>query len=151
LAEAFVAENDRERARMRRLVERLAAAQLAQPVNDSWTIAGVLGHIAFWDTRAIVLGRKFERGAPFSPDETEPEDVDWINDASRPLIHAIEPVAARDLALRIADETDALMASLATRIADGLPSDAPLNPLRATHRREHLDDIEAALRAGDNA
>jgi hypothetical protein len=90
---------------------------------------------------------KLEHGVPFSASDAEPEDVDWINDATRPLIHAIPPLEAARLALRIAEETDARVASLPV---DGLWShdpDSPINPLRASHRGEHLDDVEAALRA----
>ena len=90
------------------------------------------------------------RGVPFSPSDAEPEDVDWINDAARPLIHAIAPREAAQLALRLADETDQRIASLPPGlIARTWPEDpdSPLNPLRAAHRAEHLDEIEAALRA----
>ncbi len=141
----YVEPNDRERARMRAIVERLEDDQLQFAVNDYWTAAGVLGHIAFWDARALALAERLEHGRPFTPDDDEPEDVDWINDASRPLIHAIEPRVAAELAVRLAEETDARMASIdADRMWPNVP-DSPLNPMRATHRGEHLDDIEAAL------
>ena len=81
----YVEENDRERERLRALVERLSDDELVLPVNEYWTVAGVLGHIAFWDARILALADKLERGDPFTEDDTEPEDVDWINDASRPL------------------------------------------------------------------
>ena len=55
--------------------------ELRAPVNDHWTVAAVLGHIAFWDARVLALAAKMERGAPFAPSDAEPEDVDWINDA----------------------------------------------------------------------
>jgi hypothetical protein len=73
--------------------------------------------------------------------------VDWINDATRPLIHAIEPGEAARLAVRLAEETDRRVASLAPDRMWPNDPDSPLNPLRATHRAEHLDEIEAALRA----
>src|SRR4051794_23392413 len=88
---SYIGQNSRERDRMRAIAERLTDEELADPVNDSWTVAGVLGHIAFWDGRALALGQKLDRGDPFTVSDTEPEDVDWINDASRPLIHAIPP------------------------------------------------------------
>jgi hypothetical protein len=72
--------------------------------------------------------------------------VDWINDASRPLIHAIPPLEAARLALRIAEETDARVASLPVDRLWPRDPDSPLYPLRASHRGEHLDDVEAALR-----
>jgi DinB superfamily len=142
----YVEENKRERERLRALVERLGEDELGIPVNEHWTVAAVLGHIAFWDGRALALAEKLERGEPFSPSDDEPEDVDWINDASRPLIHAIPPVDLARLALRIAEETDARMATLPVdRVSPGDP-DSPINALRASHRGEHLDDVETALK-----
>ncbi|MFN2590494.1 MAG: DinB family protein [Actinomycetota bacterium] len=142
----YIEQNTRERDRLRGLVERLTDEELLAAVNEYWTVAGVLGHIAFWDGRALALGEKLQRGEPFSSSDNEPEDVDWINDASRPLIHAIEPRTVADLALRIADDTDALVASLDPNGMWPGDEDSPIYALRATHRGEHLDDIEAALR-----
>lgn len=147
---SYFEQNTRERERLRALVERVGDEELRRPVNEHWTVAGVLGHIAFWDARAMVLTEKLERGVPFSPSDSEPEDVDWINDAARPLIHAIAPREAARLALRLAEETDGRVAALSPeQVAATWPQtpDSPLNPLRASHRAEHLDEIEAALRA----
>jgi hypothetical protein len=144
----YVAENARELQRMRSIVERLGDEDLGRAVNESWTVAGVLGHIAFWDGRALALADKLVRGAPFTASDDEPEDVDWINDASRPLIHAIAPRAAADLALRIAEQTDRQLAELPPELAARawpLAEDSPLNLSRAGHRGEHLDEIEGAL------
>jgi hypothetical protein len=145
----FVVENRRQLDRMRSIVEGLSDEELLRPVNDSWTVAAVLGHIAFWDGRALALIDKLSRGVPFTPSDDEPEDVDWINDASRPLIHAIPPAEAARLALRIAEETDLRVASLAPELAGQawpLNPGSPLNLSRADHRGEHLDEVEAALR-----
>jgi hypothetical protein len=143
----YVAENDRERERLRALVESLDEDALRYPVNEFWTVAGVLGHIAFWDARVLALSGKLERGLPFSPDDNEPEDVDWINDASRELIHAIPPRECAQLALRTAEETDAKVATLPVDRLWPNDPDSPLYALRADHRGEHLDDVEAALRS----
>ena len=51
-ARSFVASNTRERERMRALIDGMDDAALALPVNEYWTVAGVLGHIAYWDIRA---------------------------------------------------------------------------------------------------
>ena len=141
-----MAANGRELARMRALVSRLSDRQLGAMVNEYWTVAGVLGHIAFWDGRALYLAGKLQRRGPFPASESEPEDVDWINDSSRPLIHAIAPRALAELAVRIAEETDELVASLPDELLAGLDETSPLNPVRADHRGEHLDEIEAAIR-----
>jgi uncharacterized damage-inducible protein DinB len=142
---AYVDQNTRERERLRSLVERLSEDELRAPVNEHWTVAGVLGHIAFWDARVLSLADKLERGVPFTTSDAEPEDVDWINDASRALIHAIPPLEAARLAVQIAEETDARVATLpADRLWPQNP-DSPLYAVRASHRGEHLDEVESAL------
>jgi hypothetical protein len=144
---SYVDQNTQERERLRALVDRLDEDELRAPVNEYWTVAGVFGHIAFWDARILALADKLERGEQFSPSDTEPEDVDWINDASRPLIHAIPPLEAAQLAFRIAEETDARVARLPVGRLWPRDPDSPLYALRASHRGEHLDDVEAALQA----
>jgi hypothetical protein len=142
----YVEENARELEHMHALIEGMSEEQLRIPVNDHWTVAGVLGHIAFWDARMLSLADKLERGVPFSPSDTEPEDVDWINDASRPLIHAIPPLEAARLALRIAEDTDTRVATLPPDRLWPRDPHSPLYAVRASHRGEHLDDIDDALR-----
>ena len=55
---SYVEANTRERARLRALVEELDDETLTSPVNESWTVAGVLGHIAYWDIRFLVLAER---------------------------------------------------------------------------------------------
>lgn len=146
---SYVERNHRERERLRALVGRLGDDDLTRTVDGSWTIAAVLGHVAFWDARQLYLVRKLERGAAFEPGEAEPEPPDWINDSTRRLIEALTPRAAADLALRLAEEIDAKIAALPPELsARTWPADPKslVNPLRAAHRGEHLDEIEAALR-----
>src|SRR5438477_13156936 len=132
---------------MRALVSRLSDRELGAMVNEYWSVAGVLGHIAFWDGRALYLAGKLERGEPFTASENEPGDVDWINDSSRPLIHAIPPRALAELAVSIAEETDDLVASLPDELLAGLDETSSLNLLRADHWGEHVDEIEATIRS----
>jgi hypothetical protein len=47
----------------------------------------------------------------------------------------------------VADETDRAVASLSPELVATIDDNTPLNPLRADHRGEHLDEIEAALSA----
>ena len=143
---SYVEENTRERERLRTLVEGLDEETLRAPVNEYWTVAGVLGHIAFWDARILALAAKLENGIPFGADDTEPEDVDWINDASRPLIHAIPPLDAARLSVELAEQTDAKVASLPPDRLWPQDPTSPLYGLRASHRGEHLDEVEAALK-----
>jgi hypothetical protein len=142
---AYIAENAQQLERMRALVARLGVEDLRRPVNEHWTVAGVLGHIAFWDARVLSLADKLGKTETWSTDDAEPEDVDWINDASRPLIHAVEPRALKELALRLAEEADERVTTLPLDRLWPADPNSPLNPLRASHRGEHLDEIEAAL------
>jgi hypothetical protein len=146
---SFVVENRRELERMRALVERSDDEGLRAPVNEFWTVAGVLGHIAFWDARVLALVEKLERGDGFTEDDQEREDVDWINDASRPLIHAVPPSELATLALRIAEETDEKVAALPVDRMYPFDPSSPIYAVRADHRGEHLDEVEASLGGGD--
>ena len=144
---AYVVENKRELERMRTLADGLSEENLQLPVNESWTVAGVFGHIAFWDARILVLADKVDREEPFTESDTEPEDVDWINDATRPLIHAVPPAELIRLSLRIAQETDDRVAALPPERMWPQDPNSPIYCVRADHRGEHLDDVEAVLRA----
>lgn len=141
----FIGENTRQRERLRALVERLDDEALSAPVNEFWTVAGVLGHIAYWDIRVLVLAEKIARGEPWAAGDAEP-DGDWLNDSTRPLIHAIPPRDAAQFALRIAEETDALVATLPLDRMWPDDPDSPISAARSEHRGEHLDEIEAAVR-----
>src|SRR5215218_7529940 len=142
---SYIEVNTRERERLRALVERIDDATLALPANEYWTIAGVLGHLAYWDNRVLVLAEKIDRGEPWVPSDEEPEG-DWLTDSTRPLIHAIPPRAAAELAVRIAEETDARVAALPLDRMAPLDPDSPIYPARGEHRGEHLDELERALR-----
>ncbi|MFB3739913.1 MAG: maleylpyruvate isomerase N-terminal domain-containing protein [Candidatus Velamenicoccus archaeovorus] len=142
---SYVAENTRERERMRRIADGLSDADMRRPVNEYWTVAAVFGHIAFWDARILALADKLARGEPFIASDTEPEDVDWINDASRPLIHAVPPAELIRLSLEIAEATDARVAELPPDRMYPEDPESPIYRVRAAHRSEHLDDVEAVL------
>lgn len=143
---AYVAQNNRERARLRALVDRLSDADLARPLSAGWTIAGVLGHLAFWDQRILVLLEKWQQTGTPPPLENE-RDVDWINDAGKPFLQALLPRQAANLALAIADAVDRKVETLPDEIVTANASaGGPLNLVRAEHRREHLDEIDTALK-----
>ncbi len=143
---AYLEQNTRERERLRALVARLTDDDLRRPVTDRWTVADMLGHLAFWDARALSLAEKLDAGVPFSAADHEPEDVDPINAAVHALLRALPARQVAELTLRLAEETDRRVATLdPQRVWPGDP-DSPLNPLRASHRADHLDLIESALR-----
>lgn len=142
----YVRENDAERERLKALVERLSDAMLNRPMPAGWTVAGVLAHMAFWDARTLYLINQWEGGREPSVDDHEPEDVDWINDSAKPLCLALPPRQAAQLALDLAEETDRRVAALSDAlVAQNIAVGQPLSLSRASHRREHLDEIEQVL------
>ena len=57
----YIKANTRQRQRLRALIEALDDEALTAPVNEYWTVAGVLGHIAYWDIRFQTLAEKIDR------------------------------------------------------------------------------------------
>jgi hypothetical protein len=146
---SYIAENNAERARLQGFVQRLSDAELRRPMPAGWTVAAVLAHLAFWDARALALMDKWARGIAPAPADHEPADVDWINDAAKPLCLALGPRAAAQLALQLAEETDQRVATLSEATLEQIVAiGPPFNLSRANHRKEHLDDIERYLAKG---
>jgi len=144
----FVTRNRSERARLASLVARLSDADLARPLPAGWTVAAVLAHVAFWDQRALLLLERWQQAGPAAmPRPANDADVDWINDAGKPLFLALPPRRAVDVAIAIAEAVDRKIEALPDEfVTRNAAAGNPLNLLRAEHRREHLDEIEAALR-----
>jgi len=145
---SYVGENDAQRERLRALVRRLTDQELGRPMSAGWTIAGVLGHLAFWDQRVLVLLERWERAGPSAvPPVLDHAAVDWINDAAKPMLLALLPRRAADLAVSIAEAVDRKVKALPDEfVVRNVAAGTPVNLLRAEHRREHLDEIERALR-----
>ncbi len=145
---SYIAENDAQRVRLRALVDRLSDQELGRPLSVGWTVASVLAHLAFWDQRTLVLLERWERGGPGSaPRPINRDDVDWINDAAKAICLALHPRAAARLALATAEAADRKAEALSAELlAANVAAGNPINLLRAEHRREHLDEIERALK-----
>jgi uncharacterized damage-inducible protein DinB len=141
-------ENTRTRERLGALVGRLDDGELARPMPGGWTVAAVLAHLAFWDQRVLAILEEWERrGASAPPRPLDEAAVDWINDAKKPLCLALAPRRAAELAVSVAGAVDGKVAALSDQlVAANVAAGNPVNLWRGQHRREHLDEIEAALR-----
>ena len=140
----FVAENARERERMRFLVERLTDEDLRLPLGVDWTIAIALAHLAFWDQRSLFLLKKWKNSGVVEPTTI---DIDVTNDSLLSTWRALAPRAAAKLAVSSAGaidrELDEASSELITKI-EGLGEKFRL--YRSIHRKQHLDEIEEVLR-----
>ena len=142
--QSYMADNTSERERLRALVARMSDDDLNGPMPAGWTVAAVLAHMAFWDQRVLMLLDRWERTG-VEPSH-EPADEHWINDATRALCLAIPPRAAARLAVDSAEATDQKVEGLTPAMRAALEADeSPINLRRATHRREHLDEIERMI------
>jgi hypothetical protein len=142
---SYVAMNETERTRLRALVKRLTDADLGRAMPAGWTVGAVLAHVAFWDQRALVLLERWETQGT-APSPGDEADVDWINDAAKPLFLALSPRRAAELALAVAEAVDRKVAMLPDDLVQrNAALGGPVNLVRATHRRQHLEEIEQAL------
>ena len=147
MSRSVIEENAQQRERLRTLLTRLSNQDLARPLYGDWTVAGVLAHMAFWDLRALVLMRRWKQTGVKEPSAV---DVDAINDAMRPLLLAIPPRQAAQMALEAATAIDREIEGLRPDSTAEIESQAlPFRLDRAKHRLEHLDQIEAALSKKD--
>src|SRR5262249_25883040 len=143
---SHVSVNDRERHRLEALVDKLDDKALSRPMPAGWTVASVLAHLAFWDQRIIVLVDLLKRGASIPPLENA-VDVEWINDAAKPAQLALAPRRAAMLAVGPPGPPNRAGAALSDVLLERTAAaGSPVNLWRAEHRREHLDEIERALK-----
>ena len=138
----FVAENTRERERLRSMIERLTDADLKLPLGDDWTVAVALAHLSFWDQRSLFLLRKWKQSGV----EPSPIDMDIINDSLLSQWLAIPPRKAADLAILSAEAVDRELENIPSEmifVIEGIGEKYRL--YRCIHRKLHLDQIEALL------
>jgi hypothetical protein len=128
--------------RMRALVAGLSDGEMEHPVGQHWTVAIVLAHLAFWDRRVMsVLDRSERDGKLFIP------QIDiCVNDIALPLWAAIPPRQAARLALETAERLDARLESYSPELLDELYAYNKRWVVRAMHRGEHLDEVDATLK-----
>lgn len=138
----YVDRNREERERLRSVVARLSDADLARMVpGTEWSIADTLAHLAFYDRRAQVLLEKYaDEGVSPSP-----YDFQTLNDALPHLTRLIPPRAIIDEVLAAAAAADAAAAALSPALLEQVRAGSDVNPERAIHRKNHLNDIEPML------
>ena len=141
----WVKENNRERERLRKLVENISDSELKLVIyKEGWTIAVALAHLAFWDERRRVMLKIWkQKGVAQSP---YVEDI--VNDALIPLTLAIPPRKAAELAVTTAEALDKELEELSPEMITAIEALKESNALnRGAHRKMHLDEIEALLKA----
>ena len=146
LDRSFVERNAESRRHMAVLVGRLAAADYTRPTEPSeegsWTIAQVLGHLAFWDrsweARWLMAMEAAGEGGAVEPVSIPQAMTEAIN---RPLAALLGGVSTERLGVSIgaqavaaAESLDVLLESLGDRLPAGAAAERPAMINRWTHR-----------------
>jgi len=138
---SFVELNRTSTDRIRALVARLSDEELQQRVGPNWTVAVSLAHLAFWDRRVLSLLDLTEQNGKLSA-----PDIDVsVNDISLPFFAAIPPRQAATICLEVAQALDARLENFPPELLEHILTYNHRWVVRALHRNEHLDEIDAAL------
>jgi hypothetical protein len=134
--------NDKARRQLKSLIERLSDADLLRANANGWTVAAILAHLAFWDQRAILLGRRWKETGV----QPSPMDTDIINDVLLPFFLKIPSRETCQLAVEMAGTIDDEIAALSPALTNDIMQNAKQFRLdRAKHRDEHIAEIERLL------
>ncbi len=139
----YVEANAVQRKRLAELAAGLTEADLQREVGRGWSVAAKLAHLAYWDQFALALVRQWQRDGVHS----RSSDVDAINEAVRVLSGAIPPRACAALAQAAAEAIDHALVGISPELEAAIEAAGRVRILRRSeHRREHLDQIERALK-----
>ncbi len=143
----YIQENAKARERLAKLVKRLTDDELKLVIyKEGWTVAAVLGHLAFWDERRLALVKKW-RQKELTPSDIGGVDMHTINDALVPFFLAMTPRKLAEMAVSAAEAVDKALESLPADLLPAIMSMGDRNALnRGLHRKMHLDEIEVFLK-----
>jgi hypothetical protein len=141
LDQSYAERNRASTERIRALAARLSDAEMQHKVGEHWTVAIALAHLAFWDRRVMYVLDISERdGKVFIP------EIDiFVNDLSLPLWAAIPPREAARIAIETSEELDRRLEDFSPALLEELYAYNRRWVVRALHRGEHLDEVDAAL------
>jgi hypothetical protein len=141
----FAASNKAQTARLRALVARLTPEMYAVRLPNGWTVAGALGHIAFWDRQRHCLMRRWASGI----DAHTNYDGELFNEVLQPVLELIPPDQVAAFAIKCAEEVDAFLLEVPDEVvAMALARPDKPNLDRGSHREYHLNQIEKAVLQG---
>jgi hypothetical protein len=139
---SFIQLNRASSNRIRTLVSRLNDQEMLKPVVKNWTVAITLAHLAFWDRRVMhVLEVTEQAGKLVAP------EIDLaVNDFSLPLWAAIPPRDAARIAVEAAENLNVRLENFPAALLEEIYNYNNRWVVRAMHRNEHLDEVDAALK-----
>jgi hypothetical protein len=140
--------NDESRERLAAVLGMLTDGDAELALDDDWTVASLLAHVAFWDGLVAQRWEAALRAGERTPPDLDDRLTDLINAAAMPEWQAIDPARLAGLVAGAASAVDALIAELpADSVEAVLASGRPRLLDRSFHRVEHLETIEGRLGA----
>ena len=139
--ELFADKNRAATERMRSLAACLTDEELQQRVGEHWTIAIAYTHLAWWDQRTLDVLDKVERAG----EVLVPQLDTFVNDVSLPLWAVVPPREAVRVAVETAVTLDTRLENYPRHLLEKVYADTPRWVVRAIHRNEHLDEVDAVL------
>ncbi len=139
---AFVEQNRASTERILALAARLTDEEMLHRVGEHWTAAVTLAHLAFWDRRVLFVLDRTERDGKVFDFEI---DI-LVNDVLLPQWAAIPPRAAAKLCIETAEALDARLEGFPEQLLEQVYDYNKRWVVRAFHRNEHLDEVDAALK-----
>ena len=128
--------------RIRKLATSLSNEQMQTKVGEHWTVSIALAHLAFWDRRVMYVLDMTEKDGKL----LIPEIDIFVNDLSLPLWAAIPAREAARIAIETSVTLDARLEGYSPKLLEEIYKYNKRWVVRALHRNEHLDDVDAALK-----
>lgn len=144
----YIDDNNFERERLVKLVNEITDKELKLVIYDEgWTVAVALGHLAFWDERRRLLVKEWKQNG-ITPSGVNELDTRIINDTLVPVLLALSPRKAAELAVSCAEKVDKEIETVTPELAKAIDHLGDRHALdRGIHRKMHLDEIEILLKA----
>ena len=137
----YVEQNRASTERIRALIARLSDEDMKTKVGEHWTVAVALAHLAFWDRRVLhILDMTEKNGKLF---DLEIDIV--VNDLSLPLWEVIPARDAARICIEASEALDKRLEEFSPQLLQELYNHNKRWMVRALHRNEHLDEVDAAI------
>jgi Mycothiol maleylpyruvate isomerase N-terminal domain len=124
---------------LRAYVEGLTDDQLSRDLENGWTAAAELAHLAFWDRRAFQIATRVSADETF---RNPGENVHVLNDA---LLYQWKRIPPRDAIAEFVEagtQVNSLMNSVDQATVDRWLGFRTFAVDRSNHRLEHLEELK---------
>lgn len=139
---SYIDQNRASTERIRALIARLTDEEMQTKVGEHWTVVIALAHLAFWDQRVMYILDRTERDGRLF--DLEINIV--VNDLSLPLWGVIPAREAARICIETSDALDKRLEEYSPQLLEELYNHNERWVVRALHRNEHLDEVDAALK-----